>query len=254
MRRVVQSYGNGMSKSAKVLAEYLEVKRVRVTGSRFRPKIGDVVVNWGIPRNKLANVRYLNDLDAVRIASNKLSAFKKLKEANVRVPTFCTDSIDFKDWTTYYARQSLTGHSGEGIVVFENEGLSTNLPVSPPNAPLYVEAVEKKREYRVIVVGEEAVDRKQKKKKRDFEGERDENVWNCDNGYVFARNDCVWPDGLDSIGIAATKALGLTYGAVDIIEDNDGVLYVLEVNTAFGLEGQTISLVGDAIKGILETL
>jgi glutathione synthase/RimK-type ligase-like ATP-grasp enzyme len=35
-------------------------------------------------------------------------------------------------------------------------------------------------------------------------------------------------------------ALGLDFGAVDIIQDDGGNFYVLEVNTAPGLEGQTI--------------
>lgn len=240
----VQSYGNGMSEGAKVLAEYLGVKRVKVTGSRFVGKIGDVVVNWGIPQNKLRNVRYLNDLSAVNIASNKLSSFKKLKDVGINVPTFDTNCSFADDSSIIVARTVLSGHSGEGIVVGQ--------PNELPYAPLYVEYIEKKREYRAIVVGDEVVDFKQKKKKREFEGERSEHVWNCDNGYVFARSDIIHPDGIDILSINAVKALGLTYGAVDIIEDRGGTLYVLEINTAFGLEGTTIQLVGDAIQRILD--
>lgn len=46
----------------------------------------------------------------------------------------------------------------------------------------------------------------------------------------------------------AVKALGLKYGAVDIIEDEEGNLYVLEINSAFGLEGTTVALFGDKLK------
>ena len=77
-------------------------------------------------------------------------------------------------------------------------------------------------------------------------------MWNCDNGYVFAREGIHKPDTIDVLSVQAIEALGLTYGAVDIIEDKQGNLYVLEINTAFGLEGTTISLVGDAIKGLLD--
>ncbi len=156
----------------------------------------------------------------------------------------------------FLARTNLFGHSGDGIVVCEDLEYSM-----VPDAPLYVEYIPKVAEYRVIVVRAPsssdneveytAVDMKQKKKKRDFEGERDEYVWNCNSGYVFARNDIIFPRGLDTLGVSSIKALGLDFGAVDIIEDADGTLYVLEVNTAFGLEGQTISLVGDAIRELL---
>lgn len=247
-RVVVQSYGNGRSKAAKVLAEYLQVKRIKVTGSRFRGKIGDVVVNWGIPRNKLANVRYLNNLDAVSMASNKLKTLQKLKEADVSVPLYVTDADEISWSGKTYARYDLNGHSGVGITVYED--------VVPNDAPLYVQNIDKKREYRAIIVGNSVVDFKQKKKRNSIEGEEpiqhDANVWNLNGGYIFARNDIHRPSDIDELAVKATKALGLSYGAVDIIEDNDGKLYVLEINTAFGLEGTTISLVGDAIKALLE--
>jgi len=38
---------------------------------------------------------------------------------------------------------------------------------------------------------------------------------------------------------------------VDIIEDNEGILYVLEVNTAFGIDGSTIDLVLPHFKELL---
>lgn len=50
------------------------------------------------------------------------------------------------------------------------------------------------------------------------------------------------------IAHAAVKALGLTFGAVDIGERADGSLCVLEVNRAPGLEGGTIDRYAEAIK------
>jgi hypothetical protein len=50
---------------------------------------------------------------------------------------------------------------------------------------------------------------------------------------------------------AAVKALGLTFGAVDIGERADGSLVVLEVNRAPGLEGGTIDVYRNAIQGFL---
>ena len=102
-----------------------------------------------------------------------------------------------------------------------------------------------------VVVGDRVVDVKLKKKKREWEGERDKYVWNHSNGYTFTRNVGEYNLNVHTLGVDAVKALGLNYGAVDIIEDSQGELYVLEVNTAFGLEGTTIELVGDAIKQLI---
>jgi len=178
-----------------------------------------------------------------------------MKDAGVSVPNFQSGEAILHMRKKYVARTTLTGHSGEGIIVFNGNE-------SRPRAPLYVEYIEKKYEYRAIVVGDNVVDFKQKKKRasaRDEGGnvieesriEHDEHVWNVNGGYIFARDGVRHPDGIDDLSVDAIKALGLTYGAVDIIEDHDGKLYVLEVNTAFGLEGTTVELVGNAIKELL---
>lgn len=240
----VQSYGNGKSKSAKVLAEYIRVKRIKVTGSRFVGKNGDIVVNWGMPQNKLPNVMYLNPIEAVSIASNKLQTLSTLSMRGVSAPRWWINKADIPDNVDkLMARTLLSAHSGQGIVAGTKEEV--------PNAPLYTEYIKKVAEYRVIVVANEAIDIKCKMKKRDFEGERSEEVWNLSNGYVFARNSSTFHFKLPSLAVEALKALGLCYGAVDIIEDSEGRLYVLEVNTAFGLEGTTINLVGEAILNVL---
>ena len=45
----------------------------------------------------------------------------------------------------------------------------------------------------------------------------------------------------DTIAVNAVKALGLDFGAVDIIyNEKENQYYVLEVNTAPGLEGTTL--------------
>jgi glutathione synthase/RimK-type ligase-like ATP-grasp enzyme len=243
MRIRVQAYGNGKSKSARLLARELGVLRLKSTGSRFRGKNGDVIINWGKPKTIHANVTYLNPIEAVAKASNKLIALETLDREGVSIPKVFKELISPPEDMKLVARTTLYGHSGKGIVV----GTQRELYDMGINAPLYTQYIEKKAEYRVIVVGDEAVDIKIKKKKRDWTGERSETVWNHSNGYVFVRNDGVFNCMLPDVGVYAVKALGLKYGAVDIIED-DNDLYVLEVNTPFGLEGTTIKLVADAIK------
>jgi hypothetical protein len=239
MRVRVNPYG--ASKSARELAKYLGVKRLLTTNSKFRGRYSDVVINWGIGKGNVGNARQINNLQNVQLASNKLSTLQKLKQNYITVPNFTTDKLSLVPTELYMARTTLTGHSGKGIVV--------GTPDELPEAPLYTKYIHKVAEYRAIVVGNEVVDFKQKLRKRDRE--HDEYVWNHSGGYVFARNDIRIPDGAYDIGIKSIQALGLDFGAVDIIEDEDGVLYVLEVNTAFGIEGTTLELVGNAIKELI---
>lgn len=242
MRIRVQSYRP--SKSAKALATELRVPRIQHTNSKFRGRPSDLIINWGNV-NVVHNSHYLNPLQAVKNATNKLATFQLLQEAGVSIPPFFTSQSQLDSDTVYVARTTLTGHSGEGIEV----GTPTDLP----SAQLYTTFLAKQAEYRVIVVGNQAVDIKQKLKKRDFEGDRSPYVWNCDNGYVYARNDITIPEDLTSTAISAISALGLRYGAVDVIVHNN-ISYVLEVNTAFGLEGTTTQLVATAIKELIESL
>lgn len=67
---------------------------------------------------------------------------------------------------------------------------------------------------------------------------RSKEVWNWRNGYAyqFRHPDTVAKD-LKAIGVAAVEAMGLDFGAVDIIKGTDNQYYVLEINTAPGVEG-----------------
>lgn len=255
-RVVIQQYN--VSNSARELATYLGVKRLKVYGSRFVGKIGDVIINWGSQKTVAGNAKVLNKPGAVYNASNKLKALQLMDREGVSIPGFWTHPRELPAFTKIVIRNKISGHSGEGIDVIE----TTTQGAPYPLAPLYTEYIAKVAEYRAIVVGSEVVDFKQKKKRsspRDEDGNiieeqritHDEHVWNLDGGYVFARDGVTKPDGVDSLAISAVGALGLDFGAVDIIEDATGTLYVLEVNTAFGLEGTTIERVGDALKELL---
>jgi glutathione synthase/RimK-type ligase-like ATP-grasp enzyme len=59
------------------------------------------------------------------------------------------------------------------------------------------------------------------------------------NGFVFklVASEAV-PAGLREIAAGAVDSLGLDFGAVDILLGVDGLLYVLECNTAPGVEGE----------------
>lgn len=237
----VQSYT--VSKSAYAIRKFLGLKAVKNKNSNFVGRPTDIIVNWGNVKVK-HNALYLNPLDAVITATNKISTFVALQAASVSTPKFHLHKSELCPMITYMARTTVSGHSGQGIV--------TGKPHEIPYAPLYSELVNKTAEYRAIVVDGEVVDFKQKLKKNGWEGTRDdEDVWNHGNGYIFARNGINRPEAAFTEAIKALDALGLKYAAVDLIEDAEGKVYVLELNTAFGVEGSTTELVGRALRDLI---
>lgn len=236
----IQAYGP--SNSARELSRYLNIRRIRSNPSstRFKGRISDIIINWGIPKTIHCS-RYVNPIESVRVAACKLQSLNKLSRAGISIPDFTVSKPTDGKWV---ARTILNANSGVGAVVAEASEL--------PNAPLYTKYIPKDAEFRVIVVDGEVVDAKQKLKRRDFEGERQPYIWSCDNGYVMARQVDI-PDNIAQLGIDAVNALGLIIGAVDIIV-KDNTAYVLEINSAPGLAGTTIELVGDAIAKYIRGL
>ena len=149
------------------------------------------------------------------------------------------------------ARTTTRGSGGDGIVVVrETDTL--------PNAPLYTRYVRKQAEYRIHVVRDSAILIQQKR--RDSEAEQDADqklIRNHANGWVFAVNNVEFKDDKQkdecvAASIAAVRSLGLDFGACDLVTDRKtGQPYVLEVNTAPGLESPTlIEAYASAFKSI----
>lgn len=234
------------SKSAKALAEALGVKRIKHEGDK--PARCDVVLNWGASIWKRDIVLHgpmtvLNYPEAVAKAANKLEAFKAFKnhQAGVVAPPWTESRVEASRWLAedvcgiVVCRTKLTGHSGEGIVLVE-QGAGELV-----DAPLYAAYIPKKEEYR-IHVNQGAVFHVQRKA-RNKEIPDDQVNWkirNHGNGFIFAHINVDVPDEAKQQAIMAVQSLGLQFGAVDIILGVDRQWYVLEVNTACGLEGTTL--------------
>jgi glutathione synthase/RimK-type ligase-like ATP-grasp enzyme len=172
----------------------------------------------------------INKPIAVHCAADKLVTFSFLSKEGVSHVPYTTSKEVAQGWSkegkTVFAR-TVQGQSGSGItIVAPGESM--------PSMPLYTQYVKKRKEFRVHVVNGVAIDVQQKKKKNGVEA--NSMIFNHDNGYAFCHNDVIEPDELRPLGIAAVKAVGLDFGAVDIIwNESQNKCYVLEVNTAPGL-------------------
>jgi glutathione synthase/RimK-type ligase-like ATP-grasp enzyme len=207
------------------------VLRVRRTSVRYRRRPSDSIIAWG-PASPSVHTNVQQEI-AKKIASNKLHSFLAFKEHGVCTPEWTTNPTDAVAWNKpYMARTLLRSHSGRGIVMVE-------AGQQPPPAKLYVQYKKKKHEYRVHVFNGNVIDVTQKKRRAGFEG-RDNQIRNHQNGWVYCRENITEPAGIQSLAVAACNALGLLSGAVDIIwNELENKCYVLEINTAPGIEGTT---------------
>lgn len=194
-----------------------------------------VVINWGstLPINALTVV---NRPEAVALAVDKLEALHKLAQCEVSVPEYTT--VLPKDRAgIYLARTKLRSSGGDGIIVVRPGDLV-------PEAPLYVRYIPKLLEYRVHVFnheGELTTYVQQKLRRNDANQTKDQALLrNHENGWVFAQPTTEVAVDVLNEAKAAVGRIGLDFGAVDVVVGrDDGQAYVLEVNTAPGLAGDT---------------
>jgi len=275
----------GGSASVKKLKIALNAVVIKTKNSRYRNRESHVVINWGSSRRpaSLEGVKMLNDPEEVAIATNKLSTLETLEEAGVSVVPFTTSMDEGAEWLEeghkVFVRNTLTGHSGEGIEVVEPEArdeagmfaiqesqrllsnadldeladaldedyqLLAEGKVNPvlQEAPLYTQAVSNKGEYRVHVMGGEVILYQKKSRRLNEDGEVDvvggeeADVRNLESNWVYRTGNLNRLERIEELAIEAIEALGLDFGAVDIINNHDNEVFVLEVNTAVGIGNQ----------------
>lgn len=237
----VYPYKQG-SRSATALARALGIKVLRLRNSKFRKRPNDLIINWGASHTPWESI---NDRNAVANASNKLNSFHRLKEAEISIPEFWTNKADIpEDAYPIVCRTLLNSHSGRGIVVAET-------PEELVNCPLYVKYIKKQDEFRVHVFFNEVILIQQKKRKLGCENPNWQ-IRNHANGFVFARAGVETPTQVTEEAKKAVLALGLDFGAVDVVWNaRRETAYILEVNTAPGLEGTTVTDYANALRNKL---
>lgn len=247
MRKLIMPYSY-KSSSAKLLKEETSIRFLRKDTKRRLPR-KSLIINWGCstyPNRRLNNSIFFNKPENVAKASNKLCTLLSLKSSGI-VPPFTESASEARIMAQrgiVVARTLLRANSGRGIHLIQRGSEEI------PKAPLYVQYIKKKKEFRVHVFKGEAVFVQEKKRRNDVANEEvNWQIRNHSNGFIFAHNDVfIGEEGINN-AIIACNTLGLDFGAVDVIwNERENKYYVLEVNTAPGITGETLKIYSDKFK------
>jgi glutathione synthase/RimK-type ligase-like ATP-grasp enzyme len=247
MRRRLLAYG--VSNSSRELANAMSVTRIRNNGSSFRPRVEDVIINWGNSTFDGRGATMINEPAYVGVASSKLASLRAFAANGVYCPRFTTDKEIADDWKaageTIVGRGLDRANSGRGITLTSGDDLL-------PDVPLYTVYSKKLTEYRVFVVNGRIVRTTEKRIRRDTPAELiNRHVRNLAGGWVYCQESVNAPPYLLLHALKAVESLGLDFGAVDVgWNDHYGVPCVYEVNTAFGLEGETLDVIASTLRRV----
>jgi len=245
---------NPASEGAKELAEALGIRRIKHERSTFRGSTRHTVINWGssqLPPEVLkANV--LNPETAVASSSNKLSFFRQLSETQRDIlPPWTVSDKEALAWVAeghvVVARTILNSSGGKGIVLMDRSN-----PKGFVRALLYTKYVKKDEEYRVHVFQGEIIGLQRKVIRREKAESGDEINWkirNLENGFIYQREGINPAPRVREVAILAQQASGLDFGGVDVIFNRKhNRAYVLEINSAPGLQGTTVTEYAQAFR------
>ena len=210
--------------------------RVAVDSRTFRAKPSDKLIYYGGTQQRPERLTSINPDRS--IAQNKLTAFRAFEAAGLSTVPWTEEREIANEWITegktVVARATLVGHSGAGITIH-------NTTTDLPTVSLYTKYVKKTYECRIHIYKGRMIDAQIKRKVRDAE-ENDPLIRNIHTGWVYCREDFVANQVAIDLAIAAVQACNLDFGAVDLIYNKHyNQFYILEVNTAPGLTGTTLT-------------
>lgn len=179
----------------------------------------------------------------------KIEQYQWFQEQGLGALEFTTSKNHALGWAsegkTVICRTLTHASEGKGIVVAETTG-------EVINAPVYTIYKKKKKEFRIHVFKNQVVHVLEKRRKANFEGVSDAKIRNTANGYVFCSDGVVEPVGLRDLALAASKVTKSDFKGVDIgYNEKKNELFVIEVNSAPGIEGSNVDrYVNTIVQGL----
>lgn len=228
--------GNGCGPTGRLLAQLLRERNVRVgTGAQG-------VVCYG--------VGYQGNLPALNGAVgryNKFQQFEVMRQKGVRVPNFYRFGHDIPGNLKFplFGRKMMHREGKDIMPALQAEDIPLRMAAG---AQFFTEYVPRQTEIRVWVYRRRHLASYEKVMRHPQQYK----YFGCSyrNGFAF---ELMPAERVNRAAVeqaaAAVDALGLDFGAADVLIGKDGLPYVLEVNTAPGVEGarQSISSLADKI-------
>lgn len=180
---------------------------------------------------------------------DKLAQYAWFAAQGVPSLEYTTDKAKVKEWIddekTVFGRQLLNASCGKGILVLDQMDHWDGFV----ECPVYTLYKKKKREFRVHVFRDQVVRVVEKKLRKDWDGPREAKIRNLANGFVFCSCDDE-PEGIRELAIKAGGVVKSDFKGVDIgYNAKLNELFVIEVNSAPGIEGTNLDAYVNAIIG-----
>ncbi len=206
-------------------------RRGRATGEKIASALSlpdTVLIRWGSSLNPERDEefeRVINSSEAIQNATDKLRSLELMSEAGLNVPAWSEDPNELVEEYGYPILGRKLRHARGSDIQFCLQKRDHRRP-----RDFYTVYIPTNREYRVHVVGSEAV--RVQAKYLDFPEQKKAWIRNYESGYRFRNPRLRMHRRRLQAAISAVSALGLDFGAVDLIVGDDNETYILEVNTA----------------------
>jgi len=229
-------YSRKCGATARAIRDEFEILGVPTTFSEDPPNNRDTnIIRWGTSRKGIkVNGVVFNSRSAIARSTDKYRTLEVLRDSGDivwHVPQFHKNPralLHFLGRNAPIVWRGKNHSHGRDFEYIENLGEATH---NTEDDGYYMAYIDKAREYRVFATPYKALIVYEKKPMVE---EPDNYRWNMEFGYRQEQIKDITLSTLGAIHLAidSVKALGLDFGAVDILETKDGEVYVIECNTA----------------------
>jgi len=214
--------------TGRVLAEALSMEHGRMLLGEARTNAPSGLIRWGNRSAPNIDVpaRCLNRAAAIELASHKLKSLDLLREAGIPVPDFDTDPEALVERAGYpiLGRRMQHARATDVVLCLQRRDWRRR------PRDYYVAYIPTNREYRLHVAGGEVI--RIQGKYLDVREDYVPWVRNYATGHRFRAPRKRLHNARLASAVGAVEALGLDFGAVDLIVADSGAHYILEVNTS----------------------
>lgn len=226
-------YSPESSETGKALLEWLIANGAKDLKGGKDPGTEPVhhLIRWGSfkPLPKKTTGKVLNSKDSVQLASDKAKSLKAMKAVDVNIPPTYTAAGSIEHFPVL-GRQDKHSHGTDIVLCLRQSDVQVSLDLGCTHWTGFIPVT---REFRIHVFDGYPI----KISEKMLTDTSKFVAWcrNFETGWTFHTPKNPVPKGVKLEAISAVEALGLTFGAVDIVTNEHGDPYVLEVNTAPGL-------------------